>query len=181
MSTTLKQTFETSTIEQAVDRGYDCCQLKYDGIPCRIEVSRGLVRSYALYNNETIGEYSTIKDESVDASLLGQVYYGPRLVGNPLYGKTVLFDCTALGSHGLRAVPYRERFGILRVLTQSMKSDQFILIKNYPIKAAHELWVKEVESEHYKGLIFRKTSDPVECTILCRKYYKEFPGDGTIV
>lgn len=174
------QTYTTSTLADAVQAGCNCVQRKYDGQWVRIEASKGTLR---LYDPRGLrldhGFVETFGDRIPDA-VCG------TFIGNLLldHSRIVLWDCWAVcNGDELRVsyqpvedLAYKERYALLvnqaRVLVTGRVP--FSVIANHPITMSSVIWTDE--APHTCGLVFRKTTDPVNAGLRIVRRYTEIPG-----
>jgi hypothetical protein len=174
---------EFVTIAEARDLGYDTCQIKYDGIASRHVIENGRVSCYTLFDNQLTHSYDCPR--LVQATMLADYFYGPRHVDRKeWFGKVMVHDCTHIENNGvmykLNQYPYKERYAIARSIVEQLKEQEYLLIKNYPIKLAEQVWDQEVIPHRWKGLIFRKSLS-ADAPVLCQRYYPEVVGEPQAV
>lgn len=169
---------EFVTIEEARQRGYDTCQIKYDGMWSRHEISNGVLRVYLA--DETSPHYLDVPS-TINATLIGDYFYGPRWAKRTeWFGKVMIYDCTGIAQgsnyYTLHELIYKDRYALARAVLEQLGNKDYMMIKNYPIKLAEEVWEKQVIPNKWKGLIFRDSTKP-SAPVLCQRFYPELPGD----
>lgn len=166
-----RQEYKDSTLDEAIAAGCDCVQLKHDGWWC---CNRWDGKYQNLFS-QTGRHFDTIEAPWRDEALLiGEAMYGTQWAQDVnRKGFIYLFDLWDIRGRSLRTLPYAQRMIHLRSLlsicpinTQS----KLKVIQTYPISHAKQLWETYVTSERFEGLVYRRTSDPVDVVIHREKF-----------
>lgn len=176
MNHILRQDYKDITLQQ-IPHDHNICQLKYDGIWCA---------AHARDHNITyISRNGLIKrtDTNVpisDGIYIGELMFGSEWAQDPTRkDKFFVFDC--LESHGtnIRAQSYELRYSVLQHALFMFAPTDWVLVPNYAIDEAENIWLLLVDSGLYEGLVFRNSKDPWNTVIHRAK--KEITVDLTIV
>ena len=178
---TTRQLYETSTLADALAHGCDIVQSKYRGLWVRVEIQRGEGVVYD-HRYQTLMSID-IPDASIACTLVGDLF------GPPAHqvSRIVVWDCWRIGEESterpmvdwqnIENFSYRDRWAFAKLNVGRM-GIPFVLIKNYPIASAKDLWIKPDEPPlETCGLVFRKSTDPVEVILRVARRYKEAPAD----
>lgn len=159
MNLLTRQQYQDKSAQEAIERGYDLVQLKYDGWWDRVEILDGVVQHYSQTGR--LFKEHTCSDRSFRATLIGEHMMGTQWSQEPgRLGKTYLFDCWRWGETELREINYRDRYRIARLAPASL-SELFEPVTTYRIDHWKELWDVQVVGGAYEGLVYRKGSDDV--------------------
>jgi hypothetical protein len=163
-----RQIYKDVTIEEAIKRGCDVVQLKYDGWWSYIVTKEGWRRFYSRTKREFRSTHLLDLDENT--IMVGEHMQGTQWSQNAArLGRTYLFDIWQYGTHDLTLVDYRTRYNVLKLAAERLP-DTFSLAPNYPSSLATSLWESHVEQNGFEGLIFRKSTDPVAAVVYrCKK------------
>jgi hypothetical protein len=160
----IEQTYKDGTLANALERGCDIVQLKYDGWFDRMEFSSLGIDHFSSSNR--VYEYgypSPFGNEK--ATLLGENLLGTQWAIDSVWlGYKYLFDCICYNNADIRSYPYRERYKILQIIHPKLPF-AFKLVQCYPINQAKALWDSQVATEAFEGVVYRRSvgdfSDPI--------------------
>lgn len=161
------QQYKDASYEEAVAKGFDILQLKYDGWNARIEIHYGWVTWYS----KTDRKYHQIcyPDAELHAVLYGEHMFGTQWSGKAgREGLTYCFDLAIVNGNDLKDLSYRERYSLLRGL-QNRLPEKFQVIPTYPIHRYAELWDANVKTGDFEGVVFRQKTAPLAGLILRHK------------
>lgn len=176
-----RQTYQTSTLADAIAAGCDIVQPKYSRLWCRVEVSRGTVRIYDDFREEL--HFADGVNESACCTLIGN-YFGPPACPGI---KVVVWDCWSLcqqpldvvrlEENSLETFSYRDRFAFVKQQLHLLNLPWLTAVKNFPITAAPDLW--DSPNAETCGLVFRRSRDAVGATLFVARKYEGMPGGLT--
>ncbi len=174
MSRTSRQEIVDSTLSSALACGCDIVQPKLRGLWSRIEIKRGIANTY--HPDGSVLTTFDIPNQDIVCTLVGDLFGPPRHEVSQI----VVWDCWAVGSNedtrpayeDVTMYHYRDRFAFARQQV-SLVGLPLVLVKNYPIARAHELW--EIDEPMWNGLVFRCSRDPVGVPVRVARKYKEVP------
>lgn len=160
--------FQDSTLADALVHGCDTVQVKYDGQFAQYCTSHGTA-------SLVMGTARHPTTNGANCTLIGS--YIPT--GNRLH----VFDCWCVEEppnvvNDLRKEPYRARYVAAKIqlkLINPQSSPTLRLVQNHPITHAHALWRTLPDIPDAKGLVFRKSMDPVGVMVRVARWYREKP------
>lgn len=154
------QEYKEATYEEALMIGCDCFQLKYDGWWSRTEVVARDGRLFTKSNRE-LQDFYFPTGGGAPGTFIGEVMYGTHWAQDAtLRGKVFLFDMWRLGDQDLEALPYRERYSLMKK-TQALLPSNYLRVTNYPMNEFPTVWDKLVVNGNFEGVVFRKKEDQV--------------------
>lgn len=159
--------FLESTLAEALAAGCDCVQIKYEGIFAQYHPVTG---NLTLKGDGTPRSYAA-PAAGVRATLIGSYA--------PLTNSLVIFDCWAVEEPpenlvDLRREGYRTRYMAARLQIKLLISPP-PLVQNLPIAEAGRLWTTLPDVPGARGLVFRRSKDPVGAVVRLTKWYPEVP------
>jgi hypothetical protein len=180
---TTRQTYVDSTLSSALTAGCDIVQPKFRGLWTRIELNKGSATCYSpSVHTETAHSLThfDLPSPDVHGTLIGD------LIGPPHHeiSRIFVWDCWSVGNMtedelrptftDIRTYPYRDRFALAKQ-TVSRIGLPLVLVKNYPIARATELW--SIDEPTWCGLVFRCSRDPVGVEVRVARKYRELPRE----
>ena len=164
----MKQPSKDSTIEDALAKGYDLVQLKYDGWWCRAEFTDRTHHTELTYlscNNRRLRTEPLQPMPELIPMIIGEYMYGREWAKKE--DREGLFFAHDI--YGFESYPYIERYRLLQKL-EKFFPENFRLVQSFPIADAPAIWKKAVVESGYEGLVFKKWSDPYNEPILKVKH-----------
>lgn len=165
-----RQEYKDSALDEAIALGCDIVQLKHDGWWCCARWKGKIIELYS----QTGRHFDTIPAPwTDDALLICEAMYGTQWAQDVnRKGFLYIFDIWEDEGKDLRSLPYAQRMLYLRSLLQTCPINQSKLkvVHTFPIANAKQLWDNYVSTERYEGLVYRKSSDPVDCVIPREKF-----------
>jgi hypothetical protein len=163
-----RQLYRDVTIPEAIAKGCDVVQLKYDGWWSRIETTAGWRKFYSRTKREFKSTHLLELDET--STMVGEHMQGTQWSQSAgRIGRTYLFDIWQYNDHNLSNLDYRSRYNVLKMVAIRLP-DTFTIVPNYSIEMAPALWASHVEANDFEGLVFRKSTDPVASVVYrCKK------------
>lgn len=158
-----------STYADAVSAGCNIVQAKAKGEPCRVRISGGKGKVMG-YNSETRLTLD-VENPALDCVLYGALF----AKGLFPHSFILLIDCFVVNGEDLSEKGYRDRFAHLRDQASQTSHPMFKLVANYPIDQAAGLWDK-LDLTYSNGLVYRKSTDPVEAPLYISRKYPAVPG-----
>ena len=172
----IPQQYLDATLGDATFQSYDTVQLKYRGLWTRIEILQGRITFH-----DPAGNYLSQIDtpaQDLCCTLIGD-YFGPPRTEKI---KVIVWDCWRTGvineDHhhvhwdDLTTYPYRDRLAFARLHTSRVGAP-LEGCKTYPIASAQTLW--NSQTPNTCGLVFRKSTDPVDHPLLVVRAYDNLP------
>lgn len=158
-----RQDYKDGTIELAVENGYDCVQLKYDGWWCRLTVAAG---EFTMHSRTNRLVKSGAARPGFEGTFIGEYMFGTNWAQHPTRNeKLFLFDCWGLGKHYLSTATYRDRYMLLKTQAPYLP-DWMSILPVYPISQAQTLWKEQVENGEYEGLVFRRRLGTIDDVLM---------------
>lgn len=166
-------TFTDSTLADARVAGCDTVQIKYDGSFAQYSTAQG--RATITMSQGFHEEWHGVDPLTV-CTLIGSY--------RPPTQRLYVNDCWCIESPegnvvDLRKEPYRARYVAAKIQLQLLKAPGTPVIKlvqNHPISHAEMLWRTLPDIPDAKGLVFRKSMDPVGVPLRVARWYAEAPG-----
>ncbi len=180
----MNQPYASTTYANALTLGYNLVQVKYGGLACRAEVSRGFGRIYAMNGGANCGDFSL--DDGPACTLVGDYY--PHLdtkdfvVWDSLAIAEQPTDHVRMETTDVRNYPYRDRFALARERVGEMRNltgCSLALIDNFRIADVAEMWSslpRRNTTLKVTGVVYRKTSARWGEPVLVSRWYPEMPG-----
>jgi len=173
---TTPQLSSFTTHADALAAGCDTVQPKYDGRWCRCVIRRGIGH---VYLPSGMSPCSFTAPEDVVCVLIGNL-----MTDNDVPPRIVVWDCWSIGQESeevprlehmdLVKYSYRDRYAVAKQQISRIGNPLITITPNYPIRAAGELWSSNLPET--RGLVYRRSDDPAEVTILVSRRYVELPG-----
>jgi hypothetical protein len=161
----LRQNYKDATLQDATRYGCDVFQLKYDGWWSRNEIRLGVGTVYSDTNRELTKFGFHTPANPLTTDLIGELMHGTNWAQKEqLKGKCFLFDIWHLNGEDLEAMPYRDRYSLLKTVTPFLPP-QFIRVPNFPISQFASIWQTFVTDGDYEGVVFRKSQGKVGDTL----------------
>lgn len=166
--------FINSTLTDACTAGCDCVQVKYDGEFAQLSTANGH-GTVTLKN--IIRESWSGFDPLVTCTLIGAY--------RPVTRHFYVHDCWCVEEPPgtvviLRHEPYRARYVTAKIQLKLLNNQSPLilrLVQNHPIAHAERLWLTLPDIPDAKGLVFRKSSDPITAPVRLARWYREMPGE----
>jgi len=160
----MKQPSKDSTIADAIAKGYDICQLKYDGWWCRTDFTPRTQHTeidYLSCNGRNLRQDICRPLNQQIPSVIGEFMYGREWAKHPdREGNIYVHDV-----YGFEAYTYIERYRLLQQLAGTLPPN-FVIVQSYPVTDAQAIWNTAIVKHGFEGLVFKKWSDPQSEPIL---------------
>jgi ATP-dependent DNA ligase len=155
-------------------RGFDICQMKYDGWWCKCVTHSGT----AHYHSETDREFGTSSGFDLDGCILiGEFMRGTQWSQHPdRKGRFFIYDLWAIFGEPITNETYLERYRLLRKLTLP---SVYTLVDTYRIDNQPALWERYVLREGWEGVVYRRSVSTLDDAVMREK--REYSLEGTVV
>lgn len=158
----------------AVSRGYDLCQLKYDGWWCRAIHANGGVD----FRSETDRSFGTAAIGGLDeCTLIGEFLRGTQWSQHPdRKGRFFIYDLWTIFGEPITNESYLTRYRLLKKLRLPAT---YSLVDTYRIDDQPALWARYVMREGWEGVVYRRSSSTLDDAVMREK--REYSLDGTVI
>jgi len=155
-------------------RGYDICQLKYDGWWCRAIHSSGGVD----FRSETDRSFGSVALGGLDGCvLIGEFMRGTQWAQHPdRKGRFFIYDLWSIFGEPITNETYTARLRLLRKLTLP---SVYTIVDTYRINDQPALWERYVLREGWEGVVYRRSSATLDDAIMREK--REYSFEGVVV
>lgn len=161
----LRQTYKDATLQDALTKGCDMLQLKYDGWWARSEIRAGIGAVFSDTNRELEKFAFRTPANPLTADLISELMHGTNWAQKEeLKGKQFVYDIWHLNGQDLESLSYRDRYGLLKTVMPFLPPG-FIRVPNFPIDQFKNIWQIFVVDGGYEGVVFRKASGTVGETL----------------
>ena len=158
----------------AKSKGFDICQLKYDGW-----YTTAVHREKEVdFFSETQRLYASANSTGLDGCILtGEFMRGTQWSQHPdRKGRFFVYDIAAIFGEPITNESYITRLKLIRKLTLP---STYSLVDTYRIEDFDTLWTRYVLREGWEGVVFRRTGSVLGDAIMRQK--REYSLDGVVV
>ena len=162
------------TYEDALKRGCDIVQLKFDGWWCRMVARENTLTYYSETGRPFLTEFASLPD----CELIGEYMRGTQWAKQDgREGTFYIYDVISMSGQPVSNV-YMLRYALLRRFSPFLRP-KWDIVLNYRIQEFHAVWAEFVDKRGYEGVVFRTSTDSLDARLIRQK--KEITLTGIVV